>query len=195
MKNISFNEYFEENQKYIYGACNNLYRQYKELFLVKGVGKDDLIQEVIIYLMEQWDKLDLTRGSVNTFVALKIKSCVSAIVLRVNAQKRSCELVYLDKVNDNFDESLESCIADENTISKTSDINDTINTLSLLIKNQVRAKVFRLYLQGYSYEYIQKNLESIGIHKRLDALRKDVMYAKKYIRDHYNEKDLEDILL
>lgn len=195
MKNINFNEYFEENKNYVYGACNNLYRQYRELFTLKGISKEDLIQEVIIYLMEQWDKLDLTRGSVNTFVALKIKSCITSIILKVNAQKRSCELVYLDKVNDEFDESLESCIADDNVVTRTSDINDTINTLSLLIKNEVRAKTFRMYLQGYSYETIQKNLESIGIHKRLDALRKDVSYAKKYIREHYNRNDLEDILL
>lgn len=195
MEKLTFNQYFNENKNYIYGAINNIWRQYKDFLLFKGIDKDDLIQECLLNLISGWEKFDSSRGSANTFVSLKIKSCCSGILIKENAEKRKCDLVYLDKVNDGFNESVENCIQDENVIDKLSDENDNINILTSLLKNEVKAKAFRLYLQGYSYKEMKQKLYDNGINISESSLRQGVSTSKKYIRKHYTRKELEDMLI
>ena len=161
---MSFEEYLKTyGTEYIEAVA---YKFYKYYFCNNKIcDYEDFVQICLMKLFEQWKTWDLNKCQANTFIYMKIKGYGYTLVRDGNAQKRSglTNEFSLDYEIDNG--------ANKNT--KLYDI-ETNSSCELYNENEKHKKIFNMYLHGYSYEEIGKevNMSSVSTNSTCQRIRR-----------------------
>lgn len=178
---MSFNDYLEKyGMNYIEAVCYKFYIYYT-IKSIKAYDFNDFVQDCTTYLFSQWEKWNSEKASINTFIYLIIK-CYSYKILRSsNAKKRvdSKNEYSLDyeiegdsnkkmKVSNNYSEL--SC----NLYNSDDEYKHLVEYCCSQIKNDKHKLLFKLYLNGYSYEEIGKiiNMKTINVNSTCQRIRR-----------------------
>ena len=178
---MDFNVYLEKyGMNYIEAVCYKFYIYYN-IKNIKAYDFNDFVQDCTTYLFSQWKEWKPEKASINTFIFIKIKGYSYKILRSSNAQKRigSKNEYSLDyeiegnsnktmKVSDNYNEL--SC----NLYNKEDEYNHLVEYCCNQIKNEKHKLLFKMYLNGYSYEEIGKiiNMKTINVNSTCQRIRR-----------------------
>ena len=150
--------------------CNNKICEY-----------EDFVQICLMKLFQQWKTWDKSKSQVNTFIYMKIKGYAYTLVRDGNAQKRNglVNEYSLDYEIDNG-ENKNSILYDLviNTSCEMYNENEKfeklVNYCCSQIDNEKHRKIFNMYLHGYSYEEIGKevNMSTVTTNSTCQRIRK-----------------------
>ena len=169
------NQFVETYYKDIKNACSKYYNMINNY-----IEYEDFVQICLMKLFEQWKAWDSNKCQANTFIFMKIKGYGYALVRDGNAQKRSglTNEFSLDYEIDNG-ANKNSTLYD--LINNTCDLynenekfENLVNYCCSQIENEKHKKIFNMYLHGYSYEEIGKevNMSSVATNSTCQRIRR-----------------------
>ena len=178
---MSFEEYLKTyGTEYIEAICYKFYIYYN-IKNIKAYDFNDFVQDCTIHLFTQWSQWKEEKASINTFIYLIIKCYSYKILRKSNAQKRvgSKNEYSLDyeiegnsnkkmKVSNNYSEL--SC----NLYNSDDEYKHLVEYCCSQIKNDKHKLLFKMYLNGYSYEEIGKiiNMKTINVNSTCQRIRR-----------------------
>ena len=175
---MSFNEYIEKyGTNLIEAIC---YKNYQ--FYIKNnkiIEYQDFVQESLINLFNKWKQFDNEKGSINTFITINIKGLALRIMRDANAQKRKekmneYSIDYTFSGNSNKDMNFENILSINDLYTENEEFNNLVNECCEQIKNPKHRKIFNMYLNGYTYEEIGKevNMRGVNVNSTCQRLRR-----------------------
>ena len=177
---MSFEEYLKTyGTEYIEAVA---YKFYKYYFCNNKIcDYEDFVQICLMKLFEQWKAWDSNKCRANTFIFMKIKGYGYTLVRDGNAQKRSglTNEFSLDYEIDNgankntklYDiETNSSC----ELYNENEKFENLVNYCCSQIENEKHRKIFNMYLHGYSYEEIGKevNMTTVTTNSTCQRIRR-----------------------
>lgn len=175
---MSFNEYIEKyGTNLIEAIC---YKNYQ--FYIKNnkiIEYQDFVQESLINLIKKWKHFDSEKGSINTFITINIKGLALTIMRDAYAQKRKDKMNefsidYTFSGNSNKDMNFENILSTNDLYTENEEFNNLVNECCSQIKNEKHKLLFKMYLEGYSYEEIGKviDMKTVNVNSTCQRIRR-----------------------
>lgn len=174
-KTMSFEDYIKiYGDNYIKAVTYKFY-----LRLIKPLNVldyEDCVQEVMILLFRQWNDFNQDKAGLNTFIFMKVRTCMYNLLKVSKAKKRgdknkdmSLDYSYSNSSKNNKrDDGDEyyNFVGDDSSqelYSETDKEEQLIEECVKQCRSEIQKTAFRMYLQGYSLEEIS---QAIGKTKR-----------------------------
>ena len=90
---MKIREFITENYNFIKAIATNEYTKDSNKVLYKSYGRDDFINEVMVFFLKKYDEYDETRCKVRTFIITNCKFCAGELKKRLNNSTRCIDLV------------------------------------------------------------------------------------------------------